>query len=152
MADQPSLPPLFGRLTAVLSEHEHLGVILRRLGQMCTTLDAQRELEAELSPAPLFRELRSDLERHFASEESDAHFGVIVQERPALDPNVDALKVEHRLMLSWIAQLLTLAEDQRQWPRLPVPTRRLIEKLREHERAETLLLQDFFRRDEARGG
>jgi hypothetical protein len=139
------LPSLFGRFTAILRDHDHLAVTLRQLRALCDALEpGQRELPEPLRPSQLLGALRADLTEHFASEESDAYFGVVLEEAPSLKPQIAALKWEHVSMLRTVEGLCELAEDREQWSQLSAPMRALVSRLEQHERAESALLRRLF--------
>jgi len=144
VTDHAPLPSMFGRFSAVLQEHDHLRTTLGRLREMCATLEESSELPPDLAPEPLFDELFSDLKSHFASEESPAYFGTVVDEAPALAPQINTLKREHIDMLMRIEELLGVAQDQQRWGTLPHPTRQFVAILERHERAESTLLRELF--------
>lgn len=138
------LPTFFGRLTTVLSEHEHLRETLRSLAMMCSALEAgQMELPSELEPCCLIQALGTELSTHFEAEESRAHFGTMAQERPDLLPGIVDLKTEHRAMLEAVRDLALLVEDWARWSELPAPVRALVAKLRAHEHAEAELVRRY---------
>jgi hypothetical protein len=139
------LPSLFGRFTAILQQHDHLGKTLRRLRSMCAALEnGQVGLPAELAPRVLLVALRVDLGEHFGAEESAEYFGAVVDEAPALAPQIAGLEWEHMTMLRAADVLSRLAEDRARWPELVVRTRELVAQLERHERAESRLLGQFF--------
>jgi len=143
-------PDFFGRLTTVRSQHEHLGVTLRCLDSTCDALEIGRTaLPVELRPPVLLTALRHALGQHFEAEESDGHFGTIAKEEPRLLPGIVDLKGDHAAMLDAIDGLSLVASDESRWLELVVPVRRLIRALRAHEKAEALLLQEYFGRGEA---
>ena len=139
------LPSLFGRFTAILQQHDHLGKTLRRLRSMCAALEnGQTALPSELAPNVLLVTLHADLDRHFGAEESIEYFGIVVDESPALAPQIAGLKWEHMTMLRAARVLSRRAQDHARWPDLVVPTRELVAELEQHERAESSLLRQFF--------
>lgn len=139
------LPSMFGRFTAIFRDHDHLATTLRRLRLMCAALeDDPHALPAELGPNLLIVELRADLAEHFAAEETDQYFGTVVDEAPALAPDIARLKSEHVTMLRAAEVLCDLARDRARWSRLPAPTRELIGQLERHEHAESKLLRSLF--------
>jgi hemerythrin len=139
------LPSLFGRFSAILKDHDHLGTTLKRLRMMCATLEAGApELPSELRPGPLLDELYADLRAHFASEESKEYFGTVIDEDPSLAPQITALEWEHQTMLATVERLVIMANDRRRWSTLPPPTRELVVDLERHERAESSLLRELF--------
>jgi len=140
------LPSLFGRFTAILGDHEHLSVTLRRLRRMCASLEAgQTSLAEELTPHALFAQLRTDLSKHFDAEESPDYFGVVISEAPALATQVAGLKWDHLAMLRAVNALCELSLDATRWSQLPLGTRELIGRLERHERSESELLRGLFR-------
>lgn len=141
-------PSLFGRFTAVLSEHQQLGSMLRRLRESCSSIERGTKLPPELEPAPLVDGLFEALSEHFAREESDSYFGTVRSEEPRLAPSISALEAEHACMLETLGVLRALSADKARWSELPVPTLQLIERLEQHERAETGLMCEFFSRDD----
>ena len=138
------LPTLFGRLSTILSEHEHLKGTLAKLAEMCVALESGRvPLPAELEPARLIGALRAELTRHFGAEEGAGHFGAMAQERPELLPRIVELKTDHVTMLQNIADLTLMAGDPGRRSELPPPTLALMAKLRAHEKAEAELVRGF---------
>lgn len=139
------LPSLFGRFSAILKDHDHLGSTLNRVRKMCAVLEtAGSELPPELLPAPLFQHLYANLKEHFAREESKEYFGTVIDEAPSLASRISVLEGEHQSMLATIEELSSLANDQRRWPGLPSATRELVADLERHERAESTLLRELF--------
>lgn len=144
MTQPGTLPSLFGRFTAVLREHDHMGATLRELRRMCTALD-RRDGEAErFAPQQLFGRLRDELTKHFSAEEAEAYFGTVVEEAPVLGPQVHALKDEHAILLKAIDVLCELAVDASDSPRMTDLAWRFFARLEEHERAESALLRGLF--------
>jgi Hemerythrin HHE cation binding domain len=140
-----SIPSLFGRFTAILKDHGHLGITLRQLKALCAGLeDSRRELPQELHPPSLLAALRLELAQHFRAEESAEYFGTVVAESPPLAPGIAELKSEHAAMLDAVDSLLQLAADPGRWAQLPQPTRLLVMQLERHEASESKLLRDFF--------
>jgi hypothetical protein len=138
------LPSLVGRFAAILRDHDHLAVTLRQLRALCDALEpGQRELPERLRPSQLLDALRADLTEHFASEESDAYFGVVLEEAPSQKPQIAALKWEHVSMLGAVEGLRELADRER-WSLLSAPMRALVSRLEQHERAESALLRRSF--------
>ncbi|HYP99888.1 MAG TPA: hemerythrin domain-containing protein [Polyangiaceae bacterium] len=145
MTQAVPLPSLFGRFSAILKDHDHLGTTLKRLRLMCATLESGAlELPPELFPPPLLDELYSDLKAHFASEESKAYFGTVIDEAPALAPQISILEWEHQCFLATVERLLSIANDRTHWSTLPPATRELVADLERHERAESTLLRELF--------
>jgi hypothetical protein len=147
MSAAAPLPSMFGRFTAILKDHAHLGKTLRRLRAMCSALEGDQVTTAlDASPPLVLRRLRIELAEHFAAEESHGYFGTVIAEVPALSAQVGILKSEHQAMLQAADALLELARDARRWDFLPEPARALIDQLERHERAESVLLSGFFSR------
>lgn len=140
------LPSLFGRFTAILKQHDHLGDTFGRLRAMCTELEAG-QVSAGTSPSPvaLLSELRADMAGHFAAEEGRDYFGTVGDEAPQLAPQIADLKLEHGAMLAMVDALLLLAADARQLRNVPAPARALITTLERHERSEAVLLRELFK-------
>jgi hypothetical protein len=131
---------LFGRFTAILRDHEHLGTSLKELRAMCSALEAQRSWPE----APrLLEDLHADLSGHFAAEEADSYFGTILEESPPLAPRIGQLKQEHERMLAALVAMGVLADDAMRAAELARATRLLIGELERHERAESLLIAEL---------
>lgn len=140
-----SMPSLFGRFTAILKDHDHLGITLRELKALCSALDDGRdELPRELEPGRLLSALQTDLAQHFSAEESEEYFGTVVAEDPQLRAEIDTLKAEHATMLDTVGALVEIAADPARWTDLCGPTRRLVMQLERHEGSESKLLRSFF--------
>jgi len=131
------LPSLFGRFTAILRDHEHLGTTLKELRAMCSALEAQRSVP---DASRLLQDLRADLSGHFAAEEAESYFGTIVEESPSLAPRIGELKHEHESMLVALVALGLLADDPTRANELARAARLLIAELERHERAESQLI------------
>ncbi|MES1185282.1 MAG: hemerythrin domain-containing protein [Myxococcales bacterium] len=140
MTQPAPLPSLFGRFTAVLRDHEHLGTSLKELRAMCSALEAQRSWPE----APrLLEDLRAELSVHFSAEEADSYFGTIVEESPSLAPRIGQLKQEHESMLVALVALGLLADDATRATELARAARLLIAELERHERAESQLIAEL---------
>jgi hypothetical protein len=140
-----SMPSLFGRFTAILKDHDHLGTTLRELKALCFALeDGRLSFSPDLQPGQLLKALKTDLEQHFGAEESDDYFGTVVAEAPGLEPAIAALKSEHATMLGAVEVLVQLAADPARWSHLPGPTRLLVMQLERHEGSESKLLRNLF--------
>ena len=150
MTQTASLPTLFGRFTIVSGEHQRLSTTLRQLGEMCLALEAGNgEHSPDSHPLQLLAALHLTLRRHFATEEAEGYFGAVAGERPSLLPSIAGLRAQHTAMLQTTAELAAISADERRWAELSAPTLCLIERLQAHERAESLLLRDFFAPAEA---
>jgi hypothetical protein len=146
MSDVKPLPSMFGRFTAIFRDHQHLGVHLRQLRALCAAIEAgQVEYSTDSSPLALVSALRSELAEHFEAEESNAYFGLVLDEAPALAPRIGELKWEHLEMLRTIDLLCQLAAEPERLTEFPVPMRALLGVLERHEQAESALLRDLFR-------
>jgi hypothetical protein len=145
MSSSHELPSLFGRFTAILKDHDHLGTTMRHLRAMCAALDAALEaLPPELAPEPLCAKLRADLAAHFGAEESLDYFGVVVAEAPSLAARIGSLKQEHATMLYAADVLCELAQQRGEWGLLVEAARKLVGELERHERSESALLSTLF--------
>ena len=140
------LPSLFGRFTALHRDHQHLDGLVKRLVAMCDALSERPDVAPppELDPEKLIPEWGIDLSRHFAAEEGMRYFGTLVAEQPALSAAIGDLRADHTAMLEAIERLLQLAADEERRDELVLRTRNLLDRFRKHERAETLLLREFF--------
>lgn len=138
------MPSLFGRFTAIFQDHEQLAKTLRRLRLMCGALDNGQQPPPELSPDVLILDLRVHLGVHFSAEEADEYFGTVLEEAPALAPEIAGLKGEHLTMLRAADVLCSVARDRSRWRDLVGPTRELIGQLERHERSESKLLRTLF--------
>lgn len=137
------VPTLFERLVAILGEHRIAMLVLHRLERECSFLGAEGDVARD--PAVLFefvKSWRSELTHQFAAEESDAYFGIIATDRPALCECVDGLKQEHAAILAELGELLSRAESCG-----PIDVKQRIRtvarQLRHHEAAERALLHAF---------
>lgn len=139
-----SMPSLFGRFTAILKDHDHLGETLRNLKVVCAALEVGQDVPEGLRPLGLLVSLKNELTRHFGAEESDDYFGTVVAEDPRLQLEIAALKAEHTTMLVAVDVLVELAADTGRWAHLPKATRLLIRQLERHEGSESKLLRSFF--------
>jgi hypothetical protein len=145
MSSSRELPSLFGRFTAILKDHDHLGTTMRHLRVMCAALDAEQEaLPPELAPERLCAKLRAELSAHFGAEESLDYFGVVVDEAPSLAARIGSLKQEHTAMLCTADVLCRLAQERGDWRLLADSTRKLVGELERHERSESTLLRTLF--------
>lgn len=138
------LPSLFGRFTAILKDHDHLGTTMRHLRAMSAALDAKLALPPELAPEQLCAKLRADLAAHFGAEESLDYFGVVADEAPSLALRIGSLKQEHAAMLYAADALCKLAEERSEWGLLADSARKLVGELERHERSESTLLRTLF--------
>ena len=130
------------------AEPKRLDTTLHRVGDLCQALQQGR---ADVEPAALFSQLRVDLVLHFALEEADSYFGVVLRERPSLSHTLTRLRQEHAAMLEQLETLQGLVGDSLRWPELARPTAELVDAFRKHEHEEAELIQEFFLRDDGVG-
>lgn len=139
------LPTLFGRFTAILRDSRRLVPLEQRLGVLSSLLGSDRHAPSERPQLqPLFAEASRELSEQFAAEEADGYYGAMVEEEPALRANVSELKRDHLAILRAIEVLRAASPDESLRPQLDACTRDLVSKLRAHDQAEQLLLQDLF--------
>jgi len=139
---------LVGPTPVAGSERGRLDSTLRQLTELCQGLQAGR-LGAD--PRPLLARLRVDWELHFALEEADAYFGVVLRERSSLSHVIVSLKREHEMLLGQLEALRVQAADTEHWATLAAPAAELLDTFRGHEHREAELLQEFFLRDDGVG-
>ncbi|HEV8547475.1 MAG TPA: hemerythrin domain-containing protein [Polyangiaceae bacterium] len=140
--------PTFGPPVPGVNEKGRLDATLRRLGDLYPALQAG---QADVAPQTLLSELRVDLELHFALEEANAYFGVVLRERPSLSHGISKLRHEHATLLEKVERMRALAPDRARWSELATLTSELVDAFRAHEREEADLLQEFFLRDDGVG-
>ena len=99
--------------------------------------------------------LPAELEAHFAREESDeGYFADIGQRRPAVSPQLQAFRDEHRAMLEQLegvcGQLADRGEgaDEEIPPPIHDAVTQWLEKLRGHELEESRIIADVYYSDE----
>lgn len=143
-----SLPTMFGYATAVLGEHQRLHATLRRLRELCILLGDQ-SVPSELEPNALLDEFREQMVDHFATEEADDYFGTLATEAPALAPRIALLEAEHWEFIETVDQLLLLSQHADRRAELVTRLTELLARFEAHERAESVLLQEFFLQDES---
>jgi hypothetical protein len=142
------IPNLFGRASAVEADHAHLRDTWSRLRQLAGTQEPEAQPDAELWP--LIQEFGRELREHFLAEEAGGYFGALAEERPALRPQIEHLRGEHREI---VALLSELEAGSAGWnAELCSRLKQLLGRFQEHERAEARMLQDFFGRDEGGEG
>jgi hypothetical protein len=144
-----ALPDLFGRATTVWGEHAALRATLSRLRRFSVvTGDERPEDDAELRD--LLARFSEQLLEHFAAEEHEEYFGTLIADCPRLADPIARLRTEHREMMGAIVLLKSLVSSG---DRLEFASRlgNLLDQFLAHERAENLLLQEFFLRDEGGG-
>jgi hemerythrin HHE cation binding domain-containing protein len=138
----------FGAVPALPAEPQRLDTTLRRVGELCQALDAGR---GDVEPVALFSQLRVDLELHFALEEANSYFGVVLRERPSLSQPISRLRHEHAALLEKLEALRLIVGDPLRWAELSRPTAELVDAFRKHEHEEAELMQEFFLRDDGVG-
>lgn len=154
MIDSPSnssarfepLPSGFGRFTAIVDDHRELGGMLAELRRLCAARIANEPSAFESEAAGLLAALRAALLHHFAREEADDYFGVVVSERPALIPRVAELRAEHTAFLEVVGSL-TQASSGAESLQAAHDALEFFSALGAHERRETELLSEFFDRE-----
>jgi hemerythrin len=146
-----TIPTLFGRATAVLGEHANLHRILDRLRDLRTKVGDGRA-EPRPDRRQLMQEFREQLCAHFAAEEDDGYFGMLVSASPALSTEVARLRREHEEFLLLVQRLVMLAESDGDREEFAVALSGFLDRFNAHEHAENLLLQEFFLRDEGVSG
>jgi hypothetical protein len=126
-------------------ERGRLDTTLLRLSDLVTALEAGRD---DANPAALLSQWRVDLELHFALEEADSHFGMLLREHPSLSHGIAELRSEHNAFLEEVDRVRPLAADRSRWPELRTSTMHLLERFRAHEHKETELWQESVLRDD----
>jgi hypothetical protein len=84
------------------------------------------------------------LSAHFAEEESKEYFGVVMEEAPALAPQIAVLRWEHLSILKTAERLRGAAQQRERWRSLALPAQNLVAELERHERTESTLLRQLF--------
>lgn len=136
-----SRPLLFGRVTALATDHESLKLGLSALDELCSNVDAGLEPQKAAS-IEFLTAWQNELARHFEAEESDAYFGVIRTERRSLRVAIDSLEREHAQLLAMSERMVVLF-DTRRWSDFVRLGRQLTARLRAHERLESTLMSRF---------
>jgi hypothetical protein len=138
-----ALPTLFGRFTALQSDHRALFASFRALHDMCKTTTPARDIHTRARPARLFDELLRSVSRHFSAEEGESYFGAIVIERPSLLHQVAALKAEHAAILTAMAALSHIAADGTAPAKFAAAVQHCARWFQSHEQRESLILRGF---------
>lgn len=139
------LPAGFGRFTALQDDHRALGALLGKLRRTCAVLQESEARAAFAEEASrLLTQLAAELEHHFAREERDEYFGVVVSERPALIPRVAELRAEHTAFLERVTALTQALRRGGDVFEISKQILNWISELDAHERRETQLLGEFF--------
>lgn len=141
-----SNPLLFGRVMALTSDHESLVKGLQQLEELCAHAPAAGE-RRQPGPGEFLRYFRRELSKHFDAEQSDAYFGVIRADRPSLAPVIAEFEEVHVRLLALSDELIALYETRR-WNDLARTAAQLAALFRQHERQESLLMQEFLVRSD----
>ena len=142
---RPSLPTLFGRVTAVFGKSCQLVTLDQRLEVLGSHLVNGSAPPGEgPQPESLFSEASRELSEQFAREEADGYYGVILQEQPELGASVSNLKHDHTAILRVLELLGAVSSEEPLPQELGACTRGLVSTLRAHEHGEQLLLQALF--------
>jgi hemerythrin len=136
------MPDFFGRATVVLGQHATLHGILQALRDWCSEGTPSSKLH---SPAGLLDDLVSQLETHFAAEESDAYFGTLRGSFPDAEAAIEQLTMEHAAFLDVARSLRVQARELVLPAKLAASLAELLDALGHHERTESLLLRQYFR-------
>jgi hypothetical protein len=137
------IPSLFGRVTVVLGEHADLYKGLKRLRVLCANL-AAGERSADADALRAVNGFLDELSNHFAKEETGDYFGQLVDERPALRPDIHGLITEHRAMTEAGMRIEAAFTKGAPAAELAGEISRLLDALEWHERRENALLQQYF--------
>jgi hemerythrin len=148
-----TIPAFFGRATAILDEHAKLQTLMARLRDACTVAcDGSAATGNEAERSRLLTEVRERLSRHFAAEEHEGHYGMLVSTQPALRTQVTRLQDEHQEFLRLIDHLLPRLTTSSEDAEFTLGVSAFLERFNAHEQRENALLQDFFLRDEGGEG
>jgi hypothetical protein len=148
-----TIPTLFGRATAVFGEHGSLHTLLSRLRDVSAGVgDGSVETGNERDRQRLLEELRERLSLHFAAEEDDGYFGMLVATQPALHTAVTRLAGEHQEFLLTIDRLLGFGTTSSENQQFTLLLNGFLERFNAHEQRENTLLQEFFLRDDGGEG
>ena len=137
-------PSLFGRPAPVLSGSRELRLSVLELRRVCVSLMGRTPrafVEADTALTDLF----SRLSVYFEAVENNAYFHTIAQECPSLRDRASAVEGEHENLKQSVSSLRDLAWNANA-TRLARHIGSVLDRLEQHENAETELLQDFFLR------
>jgi Hemerythrin HHE cation binding domain len=143
--NEPKMPSLFGRATAVYGEHARLLRTAKRLQRACVEL-AEASDDARDETIRLLAEFELRLVDHFEREEADGYFGTLGADRPDLAPRITQLQSDHariKRALSGARQLLS-ARDRRTDAAESLAS--TLRALSTHEREESALMSLFLGR------
>lgn len=135
----------------VLGEQAELSFTLRRLRDLCARLTEGDALAGTALPV-LLGELRRQLDSHFRAEESGDYFGTLAADCPWLARRIGRLRAEHGELLAAFDDLGAAVLDASCPGQVGRRLARLLSDFDAHERAENLLLQEFFLCDEGTAG
>jgi iron-sulfur cluster repair protein YtfE (RIC family) len=131
-----------------LAEHARIDEAMTALRGLAESIRIGPENAATDALQERFDALFEMLARHFAAEESPSYFGALATERPGTSRTIAVLCAEHSEMLELVRTLKALGADPVLARQLPETILLLIERLRTHERLETLLMQDYLLADD----
>jgi len=140
-----TIPSLFGRATTVLGEHARLRETLALLTVDSSPPDARA---ADARFHELVERCTDELIEHFAAEEAEGYFGTLLSDCPRLSSTIMRLELEHEEMRREILDIRGLTRVPGKAQESDRRIRALVARVQAHERAENLLLQEFFLRDE----
>jgi hypothetical protein len=103
-------------------------------------------------PVALIEELECELVSHFAGEDLEEFCGSLVTDDPPLLDRVERIQAEHGELAEALDHLMELAECKPPSLALAEGLELFLDTLEVHERAETALMQELARIDEAVGG
>ena len=150
MTTSSALPTLFGRATAVLGEHATLREIVDQLENVCRS-SGDGGAQPAAHHAQLIEQFRNLLFKHFAAEEDPGYFGTLVKAMPALGGEISRLCMEHQVFRLEVQRLIELSGAANKRDEFGVRLASLLDRFREHERSENLLIQEYFLRDDGEG-
>lgn len=136
-----TLPTLFGRVTALQSDHRAPFATFHQLHESCGT--AGRAADTRQTSSHLFDELLTALSDHFSAEEADGYFGTIVAERPSLSREVSALRAEHAAILTAMTALAHIASVGAASFKFVSAVQHGAEWFHAHEQRESQILREF---------
>ncbi len=137
-------PTLFGRQAIVRSEYRGLRLSVLELRRICVSLMG-RTPRAFVEADGALSDLSSRLSVYFDAVENHTYFETIGQECPSLQGRAGAVWKEHEDLKQSVSSLRDLAWHANA-TRLARHIGSVLDRLEQHENAETELLQDFFLR------
>jgi hypothetical protein len=142
MITQTTIPTMFGRGTAILSEHADLRPMIAQLRAHATAL-ALGKAPAGVDIEGLLDGFFDQLLAHFAAEENDGYFGTFIEDYPDLSVHVERLMVEHEEMVDAIERLRLIAEHPTRTRDLGIGLLALLGRFEGHEQEESFLMRSF---------